>query len=102
MDGDAIDEFFDAREDAIEDDDVEDDDAPFELWPECVDSVRVFSHAHWERIVAGDRLLVTGLAHSELIATCQLLDLPAARWPQVLADVTVMVAAVLPELQRST
>jgi hypothetical protein len=96
-----------ADADAWADEQREDDDDPddtLEVWPENVDSFGVFMRCSWQRQLASDgknqRMVPTGIAASEVRAVAELLGVPRDRWPGVLDDVRLMVAAVLPELQR--
>lgn len=85
-------------------DDDEIDDEPCEVWPENAEAVNVFIRCTWQRQSMSDgltqRMLPTGIAADEVRAVAELLAVDRARWPQLLDDVRLMVAAVLPELQR--
>lgn len=70
------------------------------VWKENWDSVQVFVRCSWNRVVAGDRLVSTGIATTEIEAVARLLGIPRRRLPQVLDDVRQMVGVALPELTR--
>lgn len=93
----------DAWADDQRDDDAEPDE-PCEVWPENAAAVNVFIRCTWQRQSVSDgvtqRMLPTGIAAGEVRDVAELLAIDRTVWPQLLDDVRLMVAAVLPELQR--
>lgn len=93
-----------ADADAWADEQREDDDDPDDtlvVWPENVDAFNVFARCTWQRCALPDgRLIPTGIAAGEIRDTAEMLAIPRDRWPELIDDVRVMAATVLPELQR--
>jgi hypothetical protein len=97
-DPDAVAAFLEA---SLEDDEDFADDDP-DLWPENAEAFAVFTRCKWQRDVItgmdGGQVLYSGIDASEIRATCELLGVPAERWPAVLSGVRTAEAVVLPIL----
>jgi hypothetical protein len=93
-DPEAIDALREGAEAQLADSDDESD----EPWPENQLPLRVFQHCKLPRTVAGSQMIYEEPAATEIRAACDLLDVPRAEWPRVIAGVRVCVSAVLPRL----
>lgn len=73
----------------------------FGVWKENWPSVQVFTRCTWTKILAGDRLIPTGIESTEIEAVCRLRRIPPKRWPGIVDDVRLMESIAGPALRAN-
>lgn len=79
---------------------IEQDEQPedFTVWPANAEAIAVFQRCGWDRVLAGDRLLYTGIAAGEIRNVMDLIDVPPERRAEVFDQVRYAAEVVIPRL----
>lgn len=79
----------------------DDDEPPFELWPENVEPVHVLTLCQWQMVSAGmSGARFAGIATAEAMSVMDALQIPADRRASVLNALRYMVGIALPLLNK--
>lgn len=79
----------------------EDEEPPFELWPEHVEPMQVFTLCQWQMVSAGMAgARYAGIETTEALAVMDVLQIPTERRESVLAALRQAVAHALPLLNK--